>query len=81
MNRTFVGMQNRILDIMSASPVTVAMDDTVLRVEAVLDEHRIDHVVVVENGALMGIVSSLDVVAACLPPAAGEVPDSRGGSR
>ena len=133
MKTTVGSMESKILDIMSVSLVTVDMQDTVLRVEEILNEHNlssapvidrerhdcfgiislkdiahfhaakknpravrawemcsykpltagpessieevgrlmvdnhIHHVVIVENGILKGFVSSLDIIAACLP--------------
>lgn len=63
MNWTSTGMESRILDIMSASSATVAMDDTVLRVEEVLDQHNLSSVPVVDPARhdCFGIISRKDI--------------------
>jgi CBS domain-containing protein len=50
-------------DIMEPSPVTVLPDASVLDVARLLAEHRIHRVLVLEKGKLLGIITSLDVIA------------------
>jgi CBS domain-containing protein len=50
-------------DIMETEPVTVLPDTTVLEVARALAENRIHRVLVVERGRLLGIITSLDVIA------------------
>jgi CBS domain-containing protein len=50
-------------DIMDENPVTVLPDAPVLDVARALAEHRIHRVLVVEKGKLLGIITSLDVIA------------------
>jgi CBS domain-containing protein len=50
-------------DIMQPNPVTVLPDASVLDVARALAEHRIHRVLVQEKGKLLGIITSLDVIA------------------
>jgi CBS domain-containing protein len=50
-------------DIMEAEPVTVLPETSVLEVARALAENRIHRVLVVEKGKLLGIITSLDVIA------------------
>jgi acetoin utilization protein AcuB len=48
--------------IMSRPVVTVSMDDTLERVRHLFEEERFHHVVVVEDGAVVGVVSDRDLL-------------------
>ena len=63
MNETLLGSKTTIAGIMCASLVTVDMQDTVLRVEEVLNQHNLSSVPVVdrERGDCFGIISLKDV--------------------
>lgn len=50
-------------DIMQPNPVTVLPDASILDVARSLAEHRIHRVLVQEKGKLLGIITSLDVIA------------------
>ena len=50
-------------DIMEQSPVTVLPDASILEVARLLAENRIHRVLVMEKGKLLGIITSLDVIA------------------
>jgi len=50
-------------DIMEQNPVTVLPDASVLDVARALAENRIHRVLVLEKGKLLGIITSLDVIA------------------
>jgi CBS domain-containing protein len=59
-------------------PLTVGPQTSIAEVGRMMVEHQIHHVVVVEDARIAGIVSSLDVIAAWLPPAAADpVPGAR----
>jgi len=50
-------------DIMETDPVTVLPDTPLMEVARALAENRIHRVLVVEKGKLLGIITSLDVIA------------------
>ena len=51
----------RLRDVMSVEVVTVSPDDPASVARATMRRHRIRHLVVVEDGRLMGIVSERDL--------------------
>jgi acetoin utilization protein AcuB len=53
--------------IMSTSVVTVAMDDPLARIKDIFDRHGFHHVLVVEQGRLVGVVSDRDLLKALSP--------------
>ena len=53
--------------IMSTSVVTVAMDDPLARIKDIFDRHGFHHVLVVEDGRLVGVVSDRDLLKALSP--------------
>lgn len=53
--------------IMSTSPVTVAMDDPLSRIKDIFDRHGFHHVLVVEGGRLVGVISDRDLLKALSP--------------
>ncbi len=53
--------------IMSTSVVTVAMDDRLSRIKEIFDDRGFHHVLVVEDGLLVGIVSDRDLLKALSP--------------
>ena len=52
----------RVADIMISEVVTCASDDNIAHLMETMTEHRIRHLPVVEDGALIGLVSIGDVV-------------------
>ena len=56
-------MKSKILDIMSVSLITVDMQDTVLRVEEILNEHNLSSTLVIdrEKHDCFGIISLKDI--------------------
>lgn len=53
--------------IMSTSVVTVSMDDPLSSVKDIFDRHGFHHVLVVEEGRLVGVVSDRDLLKAMSP--------------
>jgi acetoin utilization protein AcuB len=53
--------------IMSSRVVTVSMDDTLAKVEALFRESRFHHLLVLERGRLVGIISDRDLLKARSP--------------
>ena len=51
----------RVRDVMSRNPVTVDVDDPPSRIAEVLAEHPFHHLLVMENGGLAGVVSTIDL--------------------
>lgn len=49
-------------EIMSKSPVTVGMDDTLLKVKTIFGTSRFHHLIVVEQGKLCGVISDRDLL-------------------
>ena len=47
---------------MTADPVTVGPDDSVVQCNLLLHSHRIHHLPVVENGRVLGMISAHDVL-------------------
>ena len=56
-----------VADWMTPDPVTVTPDAGLLEVRALFRRHRFRHVPVVEDGALVGVVSDRDVLGAVSP--------------
>ena len=54
-------------DIMTRSVRTVSMDDTVRTIRRIFEKRRFNHVVVVEAGQVVGIISDRDVLRAISP--------------
>lgn len=61
------GKAVRAWEICSYRPLTASPESSIDEVARLMVEHLIHHVIIVEDGRLKGLVSSLDVVAACLP--------------
>lgn len=53
-------------EICTYRPLTATPETPVGEVGRMMTEHHIHHVVIVEDGLLKGIVSSLDIIGACL---------------
>ncbi len=47
--------------IMTKPPIDVGMDATLLQIHEIMEQHRIRHILITDQGALMGVVSSIDV--------------------
>jgi acetoin utilization protein AcuB len=54
-------------EVMLPAPPTVGMDATMAQVRSVLDGTRIQHVVVVEDAKVVGVIGDTDVLAALSP--------------
>ena len=59
-------LQMRVSDVMSRRPITCGPDDRLAALMAVMTEHRVRHLPVVDEGHLVGIVSIGDLVKARL---------------
>ena len=57
----------RIEQIMSKSIVTVEMDDSLKTVKEIFDNVRFHHLLVIESGKLVGIISDRDLLKALSP--------------
>jgi acetoin utilization protein AcuB len=57
----------RIEEIMNKSVVTVEMDDSLKRVKEIFDNLRFHHLLVVETGELVGVISDRDLLKALSP--------------
>ncbi len=53
--------------IMSEPPVTVGMDDTLLKVKSIFENSHFHHLIVVELGKLCGVISDRDLLKAISP--------------
>ena len=51
-----------VSDIMTRPPTKVQMDDTLRHVKALFDEHRFHHLLVVDGGRIVGVVSDRDLL-------------------
>ena len=51
----------RVKELMSALPITVGPESLVLDARRTMEEHRIRHLLVVEDGRLAGIVTDRDI--------------------
>ena len=51
-----------VLDVMSRNAVTIAPGDTLKRAMSLMTNHRVRHLIVIQNGQPVGIVSIGDVV-------------------
>jgi acetoin utilization protein AcuB len=56
-----------LADIMSTRVVTVGPDQDLLAIRKLFDSHRFHHVLVVEQGCLVGVISDRDVLRAASP--------------
>lgn len=57
----------RVKEIMTANVVTVEMDHSLKNVQAIFDRYRFHHLLVVEEGKLVGVVSDRDLLRALSP--------------
>lgn len=55
-------LEHSVRDLMTADVITCTSRDPVSGVMALMDDRRIRHVPVVENGELIGIVSIRDII-------------------
>jgi len=53
----------RVKDIMTENPISCTLDTTVPKVEQLMAENGIRHIPIIENGRLIGVISSRDVIA------------------
>ncbi|MEZ6234291.1 MAG: CBS domain-containing protein [Phycisphaerales bacterium] len=56
-----------VADLMTRDPITISMDETVAQIQHLLEQHHFHHLLVVEEGRLVGVVSDRDVLAALSP--------------
>lgn len=56
-----------VADLMTPDPITISMDETVAQIQHLLEQHQFHHLLVVEEGRLVGVVSDRDVLAALSP--------------
>ena len=56
-----------VAELMTRDPITISMDETVAQIQHLLEQHRFHHLLVVEDGRLVGVVSDRDVLAALSP--------------
>jgi acetoin utilization protein AcuB len=52
----------KVGEIMTRAVVTVRMDDTLKRIQGIFEESRFHHVLVVEDGKLVGVISDRDLL-------------------
>lgn len=57
----------KVGDIMSANPVTVGLDDALAVVKEIFDNARFHHLLVIDEGQLVGVVSDRDLLKAISP--------------
>ncbi|PIQ38382.1 MAG: CBS domain-containing protein [Lysobacterales bacterium CG17_big_fil_post_rev_8_21_14_2_50_64_11] len=57
----------RVADILTASPITVGLDDSLASIKRIFDSHAFHHVLVVGDGELFGVISDRDVLRAVSP--------------
>lgn len=57
----------RVADILTATPVTVGLDDNLARIKQIFDTHAFHHVLVVADGELFGVISDRDLLRAVSP--------------
>ena len=70
--RTLVSEQRqplRVGDIMSVSPVTIALSTSVHEAQALMQQRKIRHLPVLQDGRLVGIISDRDIRLALPSPA------------
>ena len=60
-------MRMKLEDIMTTEVVTVGMDDRLETVQELFDQFKFHHLLVVEDNALMGIISDRDLLKAVSP--------------
>ena len=63
MSESEVELYGQVQDIMVPNPVTVLPDAPLLEVARQMAEHRIHRVLVIEGGKVLGIITSLDLIA------------------
>lgn len=57
----------KVCEIMSANPVTVGLDDPLSVVKDIFDNARFHHLLVIDEGELVGVVSDRDLLKAISP--------------
>lgn len=56
-----------VSQLMTHDPVTVSMDESVAAIKEMFDSHMFHHLIVVEEGAVVGIISDRDLLRALSP--------------
>lgn len=51
-----------VSEIMQTNVITIGMDDTLERIQKLFEKHKFHHVLVVEEGELLGVISDRDVL-------------------
>ena len=51
-----------VSEIMQTDVITIGMDDTLERIQKLFEKHKFHHVLVVEEGELLGVISDRDVL-------------------
>lgn len=69
-------MKKSVVEVMTDKPIVLSPNDTVHEAAAVLAEHHISGAPVVDDGALVGIVSEADLMRAAIAPAKVDTPRS-----
>lgn len=62
----------RIADILTPTPITVGLDDSLATIKGIFDTHRFHHLLVVADGELFGIISDRDLLRAVSPFVGGQ---------
>lgn len=57
----------RIADILTPTPITVGLDDSLATLKGIFDTHAFHHLLVVADGELFGIISDRDLLRAISP--------------
>ena len=52
----------KVAQLMSKNPVCVAPDDTLAQVKQIFDQMKFHHLLVVDHGVLVGVISDRDLL-------------------
>ncbi len=66
MMRSKLSRGKEVSEIMTSNVITVTPDDDLVSVAGVMAFHRIHHMPIVDDGKLVGIISSSDILRACV---------------
>ena len=58
----------KVSSIMTPHPITISSDDSVLKAKSLMLRRKIDHLPVLKNEKLVGIVDSSEILGAAIPP-------------
>jgi acetoin utilization protein AcuB len=62
----------RIADILTPTPITVGLDDSLAHLKQIFDSHAFHHLLVVTDGELFGIISDRDLLRTISPFVGGQ---------